>query len=571
MPIQTLMIITFILIAGIIITVTLVIMEKKYVQHYKKEIANLEREKNLIESTPISLELEKIEPIIKNEKMEEKYKQFQKKYDQIKEEKINKLDDMLIHLDSYRQQKDYRNYNYYLAKTELEVYKAKVATDFLLDEIKEITLSEEKYRSIVTKLKTKYRKLNSEYQNHKTEYHEIEDVIELQFENIEKRFMDFEVVMENNEYNDVLHIVKALDEMIEHMAIVIDEVPNLLLLANQLIPRRMDEITKTYQEMREQGYPLEYLHIEYNIEQTSKNIKGIIDRIKVLNLEECMFELKTMLDYLDSLFTDFEKERLSRKIYDEIDTDFSVKLKRTNHIVKDIYKQLDDIKNMYNLTKEDLAKMDEVNNLLKNINKDYKELKEKVNDKVEPYSKLHKEIELLMANLKQLEEELDHSLKSLGSMYDDEMRAREQLNEIQELLKQCKVKMRTYKLPIIIDQYFVQLSEANEAIKEIIKELERKPINIKILNTRVDTARDLVLKLYHTTSEMIKTAQLAEMAIVYGNRYRDIDNKDINLGINRAEMLFFKGNYKGSLETSIRAINTVEPDIYRKLLSVYEK
>ena len=34
---------------------------------------------------------------------------------------------------------------------------------------------------------------------------------------------------------------------------------------------------------------------------------------------------------------------------------------------------------------------------------------------------------------------MDQSLKSLGSMYDDEVRAREQLNEIQELLKECKL------------------------------------------------------------------------------------------------------------------------------------
>jgi hypothetical protein len=33
------------------------------------------------------------------------------------------------------------------------------------------------------------------------------------------------------------------------------------------------------------------------------------------------------------------------------------------------------------------------------------------------------------------------------------------------------------------------------------------------LNTRVDTARDLVLKLFNTTNEMVKTSMLAEMAL----------------------------------------------------------
>ena len=169
-----------------------------------------------------------------------------------------------------------------------------------------------------------------------------------------------------------------------------------------------------------------------------------------------------------------------------------------------------------------------------------------------------------------MEEDLDKALKSLGNMYDDEVRAREQLEEIQAFLKKCKEKMRGYKLPIITDNYFVQLAEANEAIVEVIKELEKKPIVIKTLNTRVDTARDLVLKLYNTTNEMIKTAQLAEMAIVYGNRYRAYYN-EVDSGLFDAEEYFFKGDYKKALDVSIKSTSIVEQDIYQKLLSIYDK
>ena len=42
--------------------------------------------------------------------------------------------------------------------------------------------------------------------------------------------------------------------------------------------------------------------------------------------------------------------------------------------------------------------------------------------------------------------------------------------------------------------------------KEIVKELGKKPITIDVLNTRVDTARDLVLKLYTKTKDLLKNA-----------------------------------------------------------------
>ena len=565
-----LLVATFIIIAVVLVTVVLVMIQKHKVKVIKQELELLDKEKNLIASTPVLSELSKVETIIKNDKMGEKYKNWQHRFEVIKEDKISQINDMIIDLDLAVEQKDFGIIREKLAKTEIEIYKVKESANKLLNEIKEITVSEEKYRSIVIKLKTKYRSLSKEFHNHKSDYEDVSEVIELQFENIEKRFSDFENLMEKNEYDEVTHIVKALDTMIDHMSIVIVEVPNLVLLSKKLIPKRIEEIESTYNEMIEDGYPLSYLKIEYNMDEARKNINNILDRIRVLNLEDCMFELKTMLDYLDSLFNDFEKERFARKIYEDDNEVFSKKLKKSIKLVKDIYNQIDDIKNMYDLKDSDIKELNSISNRLNDLKKDYKSLSEALVSKEKPYSVLARSIENYSMDLKKIEEDLDICLRSLGSMYDDEARAREQLDEIQELLKQCKLRIRSYKLPIIMNNYFVELSEANEAISEIIKELDKKPIVIKVLNTRVDTARDLVLKLFNTTNEMVKTAQLAEMAIVYGNRFRT-NMKEIDAGLTNAEMLFHKGQYHEALEVSIRSIELVDKDIHDKLLRHYSK
>ncbi len=568
---QTLLIaIALILIIMVVVVVFFVVFIDKRKKNIEKEVTELDKEKNLIASTPVLSELSKVESIVKNDKMEEKYQYWQKRFEVIKGDRLTKINDMITELDLSVTAKDYKNAWIKMAQTELEIYKAKIAADHLMEEIREITVSEEKYRSIVIKLKTKYRSLTNEFEAHKDDYDEIGPIIELQFENIEKRFLDFESIMENNEYNEVVHVVKALDTMIDHMSIVIEEVPQLVLLAKQLIPKRMEDIEHLYASMITEAYPLDYLNIPYNMEETKKNITNIMDRIRVLNLEECMFELKTILDYLDSLFTDFENEKTARKNYEDNIDDFENKLKRLDQLVADIYLQMDDIKNMYDLTDNDLTKLNEVRDGLEKMDSDFQSLTTSIEEKKEPYTTLYRELAKMTIQLQQLEENLDISLKSLGSMYDDEVRAREQLDEIQIVLKQCKLRIRSYKLPIISNNYFVELAEANEAILEIIKELEKKPIEIKILNTRVDTARDLVLKLFNTTNEMIRTAQLAEMAIVYGNRYR-AQHEEVHMGLRSAEMLFYKGNYKGALETSINTLELVEPGIHKQLLDFKNK
>ena len=120
------------------------------------------------------------------------------------------------------------------------------------------------------------------------------------------------------------------------------------------------------------------------------------------------------------------------------------------------------------------------------------------------------------------------------------------------------------------DEYFVELEEANEAIKEVVKELSKKPIVIKTLNTRVDTARDLVLKLLATTEDMIRTAKISEWTIVYGNRYRSL-HSDIQTALNQAQDLFLKGDYKTSLAVSLKTLKQVDENIEKKVLALYGK
>ena len=153
-------------------------------------------------------------------------------------------------------------------------------------------------------------------------------------------------------------------------------------------------------------------------------------------------------------------------------------------------------------------------------------------------------------------------------MHDDEIRARQQLEEIKNVLKDSKAQIKEYNLPLIPSEYYTELGEANNAIKEIIKELDKKPITIDVLNTRVDTARDLVLKLYTNTKSMMKNAMFAEKAIVYGNRYRST-SEELNNSLNISEQLFYKGEYKKSFELTINAINRIEPGIYNKILNLY--
>ena len=235
-----------------------------------------------------------------------------------------------------------------------------------------------------------------------------------------------------------------------------------------------------------------------------------------------------------------------------------------NKVVYDIYIQIDDIKVTYDLTEEEINRFSTLNRNLEVINDDFKRLLEHGKSKTFAYSKLMDELEGLGVKLSRLQDDLDYQLKSITSMQDDEYRAKEQLSTIEELLHKAKMKLKDYKLPVIPSSYYVELKEAQDAIREIVKELEKKPIVIKILNIRVDTARDLVFKIYNKTNDMIKISNLSEKMILYGNRYRST-SPEVDQGLEQATALFYKGQYEKSLEKSIQTIQLIEENPFEKL------
>ena len=558
-----LMIVLIFVIALILFLTTYLIIKRTKTSKIKKEIEKLDIERNLLVGVPILTELSKVKDLVKTDNLKEKLNEWDTTFKLIKDDRVPKLTDLITEADYLVSRNEYKGAVKKIANIEMEISELKNKSGALLDELKVITTSAERNRNEITKLKVEYRELQNKFDRTMKDYGSIAKPIALQFENIDKRFTEFEYAMDHNDYVGVEKIVTSLQTMLNDMKITLEEVPQIVLMAEMLIPKKIEETTTTYARMLRDGYPMDYLNVEYNIKEINKKISVIMDKLNILDLGDSILELKTILGYFDDLFKDFDKEKEARNIFRENSKLFKSKIDKTNKIVYNIYLSIDDIRTTYDLKDDDINKFNIINENLELLNKDFKSLIEHSKMHTFAYTKLTLELDGLFNKLMRLNDDLDYQLKSITSMKDDETRAREQLIVIENLLKQTKLKINDYKLPVIPDSYFIELKEAYQAIREINKELDKKPIVIKILNIRVDTARDLVFKIYNKTNDMLKEALMAEKVIVYGNRYRS-SYKEIDKSLGDAEVLFKKGQYKQSLNVSINSIQMIERNIKEK-------
>ena len=567
---KTLLIVTIYIVVVIILVVIFIIKNMKLTKKLRDSISKLETEKNLVLSAPILNELSKVETLARDEKTKSKFEIWQNRFDDIRNKDIPEITDMLLNADNYMETRNYKALRSTLANAELKIYKLREKTNKLLNEIKEITLSEEKNRERIVKLKSDYRMIKSDYEKDTAAYKNVSEAIELQFETIEKRFQEFEVAMEKKDYDEINYIVKGLDEMLEHMSYVVKEVPAILIMCDELIPNKIKDISSIYNNMIYDRYQLDYLNVDYNIAETNKKINDIIDRVKVLNLEDVVFELKTIISYFDSLYNDFEEEKAAKTKFDENMKSFKEKLVRSSQIVTSLLSQINDLESNFELPKEDIDRLKIINEEIESIKVSFNDLNDCNKNHSFPYTKLSSELDYLIIKLSKIDESLDYDVHTIGSMKEDEARAREQLDSIKDLTKKARNRIRLYNIPVIPENYYVELNDVSEAIKEINKELNKKPINIETLNIRVDTARDLAFKVFNTTNDLIKSVMMAEETIMYGNRYRSV-KEQVDTGLKNAEKLFFEGSYKKSLEVAMNAIDYVEPGVHNKILKAFDK
>lgn len=551
------------LIAFISIIIILIVIQNKRRKKYKHTIEELDYEKNKLIGVPILSELSKVRELVKTEDLKRKLNEWDETFKEIKEDKIDNLTDLITDADFMIDKRDYKGAMKKIAYIEILLETIKKKTETLLEEVKVITKSEERNRSIVTKLKAIYRESENKYERTKKDYGPLQESIESYLKKIDLSFKKFESFMDKNDYVSVEKIVVKLEKDINTLKEYLEKTPDLVLISTLMIPNKIEETKTLYFRMQRDGFPLDYLNIEYNIKEIEEKVNTIVEKMKSFELENTDVELKTMLEYFNTIFNSFEKERESKDIFRENIKKLKKKLEGVNKIIYDIYLQMDDIKSTYDLSENEIGKFNVISKSLEKINEDYKVLYEHGKGKTFAYSKLVEELDGLGNRLTRLQDDLDYRLKSITSMKDDEYRAKEQLNMIQNLLVQSKNKLKDYKIPVIPNSYYIELEEAGEAIREIIKELAKKPIVIKILNIRVDTARDLVFKIFNKTNDIVKSVITCEKLIVYGNRYRTT-YKEIDDALNEAEELFRKGKYKQSMDVSIKAISTVDNTVIAK-------
>ena len=548
------------LLAGIIILITLIVLYGRSLNKRKirKQFEALEVKYNELMSIPVLFKinkatgLAKINPSVDVEVIECKtlFNDINKRHEVV-QQIMAELEDNL----AYNKIKECKVLS---ADLQNQIDEALATTYELNERLEKLLEKETEQRVEITTMKESFRGLKTEAGRQESSLGDAYSSIEEQIHRIEHHFSVFEEWMYASDFEKAQATNQEIKQEVALLGVRIEEIPNLYKIAKGEIPGHLDETSKLYQSVRQNGVYLDHLEVPKNIGAISEVLRGDLLSLAVgdvVKVKSSLAESKKRLEHLSSQVSKEDKahrevEALSKEVFETIDT-----LLET---IAGAMIEAPKAEKRYSFEKcveSAVAFQTQI--------EDYEVLRKKIERMIEeekiPATTILISLHELGQDITLLRRDFDVFDEKLKQVNADELRARNQLMKLYLIINDVQVRIHRRSLPYISEKFELDVNTAEGYTRHIATLLEESVIDVEVLNATVNEGIDYIYKLHNNVNNLVGAVDMCENAIVYANKFRAYI-PDIDAELTRAELSFQNGEYTQALATVINAIDKHRPN-----------
>ncbi|WP_243299598.1 septation ring formation regulator EzrA [Bacillus litorisediminis] len=545
-----------------IIAITLfgyIIKKRKF-----KELDKLEAWKMELMNKPVPSELSKVKQLNMTGQTEELFEKWRKSWDEIVTYHLPEVEELLFDAEEYTEKYKFKALKGLQAEAEKKLTFVENQIERIIEGLHDLLGSEEKNKQDLNEAKEKYRDLKRTLLTNRLSFGKSEVRLEILLEEILSQFEAFESANENGNVLEAREIILHLKEQLANFEAKLEHIPRLLAFCTQEVPEKTAELLSGHREMVEQGYDLEHLQIEKEVERIKKQAETYTEYIYKAEIDEVLAGEPELRENLEVLYDVLEKEVVARGFVLKQKDQAAERLSLLISEGKRIERETNLVKQSYHIHESELDSFKQVEKKLMALDKQLKSLMEKVNEHSMAYSLLKDELERISEELDDIMREQSMFAEKLHMLRKDEIEAREKLQELRKKNTEVKRLISKSNLPGLPEEFKYFLEDTHRAIADVYQSLEQKPLNIAIVQANLAKAEATMDKLYEQMEEMIENVRLAEFIIQYGNRYKRQD-EEIYEQLSNAEKAFRNYEYSLALEEAASAIEKAEPGALKKL------
>lgn len=559
-----------IVISTIVLVLILFIVGYIIRKRFYKEVDKLESKKLDLMHRPVVEEMAKVKQLNMNGQTEKLFESWRQTWDEIIAVRLPNIDEMLFNAEEYTDR-----YRFKKAKEthqEIEKMINQIDNDItsILEELQELIGSEEKNRNEIADLLEKYKSSKKNLLSHRHIYGVSAQHLEVLLDSIGEKIANFENLTSGGNYLEAREVVLTLADEMDVLISKMEQIPDLLVEIQSVIPSQIQELKDGLNAMVAEGFILEHLQIDEQLEQINKELEAYKDFVSKAEVEEVETGLNEIKEQIDTLYDLLEKEVYAKHHVIEENEQAEIILNQLMEVSTAILDETKIVQSSYQLLDHELEIPRKFEKSLNQLKKRYEVLRAKIADEITAYSLLSEELTDIDTQLKKMQIEQNEFIERLQNLRKDELEVRDNLAVLQKQIKEILRKVKQSSMPGLPNDFEALYEQAEEQIADVYNSLNEKPLNMKSVQKFLDEAQDTVKHLYSRTEEHIETSWYAEKVIQYGNRYRG-RNSQLRSELEKAERAFRNYDYKAALEQAATAVEQVEPGALKRIEELFNE
>lgn len=525
----------------------------------KQDLYPLLVAKDELERETLSDELKEVKLLNLTGKAEKLYENWESSWYEIQSIDIEELDRDLYSAEGFIDKFNFKKADELIFNSGelIATIKDKIAN--IRNEIKLLEEIEPKNKELYEEVVKEYKDLNRELLAKRHQYGTAAEKFEQDIKDIAPKLDEFKLLTSTGKYLEAKEKIDIIKVLVEDLKENMTVLPDLLKEIEKVAPSQIQTLKLKVEEMERKGFKLNHLEISTKIEAIVWQLNDARDKVKSGEIDLIENILDGIYDVIDELSTNLKKEIEYKKYVEDNYKIISNKLELQDRLNEALFKNVQEIKNRYQIYSKDEEMIDEYYNEIGNLLDIKQDIDVYINNQPKlNYKDLKEKIELLGKDLDKMEEDQTNYSRYLTSLREEEEISREKLIHINQQKEIVRRKLDNSRVPGFSDRFIVLYKDVTDSYKYALEELKKEPINIDLLKKSVAEAEESLSVYENEVNNILTDIELVEKLIRYSNRYRK-DNIEFHQQLIVAEQYYKEYRYNKTLDIIRNSLEKVEP------------
>ena len=473
----------------------------------------------------------------------DKHEQFSRRFKEIYENDDKFAESMLRQLNALINNKQYKNIKTVIsdAKKAMKVFEDKVNT--IDNDLYVLIKPEEDSRQSILKLKENYRRVKQTFYANSNDLDLVSSSINQVFDKLDQMFVDFETHIESAEYDEAQSLLPTIGKVVSALESALSQLPNLCILVNSVIPEKIADLKKNYEEVEALGLPLYNLAFSVRVGEWKTDLDIIRKKLVKLELTNIMESLDALQSEIEEVQEQLNNEQADKKYFEDHNNEIYNNVIELEKIFLRICSLLPDLYKTYVVTDERKQMVEELKQTMNILGTIKQSLDNYVHSSLkQPFSSLKTKLDELENQYNKAKEGIEEFKSYVEFLKNSSEEAYTLVFVYYYRLKQVESLLREIAIPNFVEQYKARIESCYEFLNEIDKAVKIQPIAVDEINEKVNVLKNNANDLFDEVENRFREMQLAESAVVYANRDRN-HQEDVHQQLCQLEDSFYDGEF----------------------------